>query len=464
MKDYFKENGANSALNVIENLISYEPDLAFIVTLSRGKEKLHSDLNRITRTGHWAKISLLEKEDALGLIVEPAREQLTYLPEAVDAVFALTAGHPYYTQLLCYEIFNELQAEGRHQVEISDVRKAANEALETGRGGFGWLWEGLAPAQKIVASLLAEAAEDSRNHFISEAQLSTAFENNHIHRRGLELVEAPNQLIDLDIIERKGPGIYHYLVELVRCWVHEKHPISREREENLALLSDRAASEFSKGQSAGSPDRAIHHFREAIVVNPNHIAAQLALATILLEQGKISEAVDAYEAAYWLDEAKAKEGLNEAKTRLALDHPKGRGSRWFWKGNIILIIIVIAFTSLSVWQGLFTQNDRAPTSTQVMTTVKDTPLPTKVSNSASTQESTQVPKPEPSPQPTEEPTKEATQTAAFKHSAPLFVSPETKTVTTQNEDVVLEWESASNLADNEQYMLRLRFTREVSQN
>jgi AAA+ ATPase superfamily predicted ATPase len=245
-------NGANSALNVIENLISYEPDLAFIVTLSRGKEKLHSDLNRITRTGHWAKISLLEKEDALGLIVEPAREQLTYLPEAVDAVFALTAGHPYYTQLLCYEIFNELQAEGRHQVEISDVRKAAKEALETGRGGFGWLWEGLAPAQKIVASLLAEAAEDSRNHFISEAQLSTAFENNHIHRRGLELVEAPNQLIDLDIIERKGPGIYHYLVELVRCWVHEKHPISREREENLALLSDRAASEFSKGQSAGS--------------------------------------------------------------------------------------------------------------------------------------------------------------------------------------------------------------------
>jgi cytoskeletal protein RodZ len=200
------------------------------------------------------------------------------------------------------------------------------------------------------------------------------------------------------------------------------------------------------------------------VVNPNHIAAQLALATILLEQGKISEAVDAYEAAYWLDEAKAKEGLNEAKTRLALDHPKGRGSRWFWNGSIILIIIVIAFTSLSVWQGLFTQNDRAPTSTQVMTTVKDTPLPTKVSNSASTQESTQVPKPEPSPQPTEEPTKEATQTAAFKHSAPLFVSPETKTVTTQNEDVVLEWESASNLADNEQYMLRLRFTREVSQN
>jgi len=191
-------------------------NLAFIVSLGRGREKLLSNLNRITRTGHWAKVSLLEEEDTERLIVEPAQERLTYLAEAVEAILTLSAGHPYYTQLLCYEIFNELQIEGGNQVRLPDVHKAAEKALETGTGGFGWLWEGLSPAERVIASLVAEAAEDGPDGIVTEAQLSATFEKNHIHRRGLELTEALKELVALDIIEQKGPDNYRYVVELVR--------------------------------------------------------------------------------------------------------------------------------------------------------------------------------------------------------------------------------------------------------
>ena len=306
-----------SALDAIEQLINNESKLAFIVALGRGKEKLFS-LNRIIRTGHWAKVSLLEEEETRRLIIEPARDQLSYLPEAETAILELTSGHPYYTQLLCYEIFNELQFQNRDQVTAADVKQATEKALVTGTGGFGWLWEGLSPAERLVASLLAEAVSESSNPIVTETQLSAAFEKHRIYRRGLELTEAPNQLINLDVIERQGPTSYRFVVEIIRRWIYKTCPVAQEREQNLFLLNDRAAAEFVKGQSANNPLEAMRHYREALAANPNHTPAQLALAETLLEQNQLDEAIEAYKVAYWLDEVKAKAGLEKVKTLQSL--------------------------------------------------------------------------------------------------------------------------------------------------
>lgn len=509
-------NGTGSALDVIEDLLENEPALAFIVSLGQGREKLLPRLSHITRIGHWAKVSLLEEEDARRLIVEPALNQLAYLPEAVDTILELTAGHPYYTQLVCYEIFNELQFEGGNQVRISDVEKAAEKALETGTGGFGWLWEGLSPSERIVSSLIAEAAQDSPNRSITGAQLSEAFEENHIHRRGLELTEAPNQLIDLDIIERRGPTRYRYLVEIVRRWIYKKHPVSQEREENLPLLSNRAADEFAKGQSASNLITAISHYQEAIAANPNHIVAQLALADALLEQDQVEEAVEAYEAAHWLDPAKAKEGLEKAKAKAKQisveEGPRRLGLMPLWiGGGVLLIAVLIGFfilgglpaqnrSTLTPTQGIVVK-DYTPT-TQPGPTLKPTEKPTqepairptKLPTEEPTQEPTikpaiiptEVPTQEPITEPTTAPTEVPTQspttepttiptqlppstssptvipsgptpTPTLEYAAPILVSPETEVRIPANEEVLLKWNPVGTLAENERYAIRLIF-------
>jgi AAA+ ATPase superfamily predicted ATPase len=511
-----KSNGTGSALDVIEHLLESEPALAFIVSLGRGREKLQSRLSHITRIGHWAKVSLLEEEDARRLIVEPALNQLAYLPEAVDTILELTAGHPYYTQLICYEIFNELQFEGGNQVQVSDVEKAAEKALETGTGGFGWIWEGLAPAERMVSSLIAEAAQDSPNHIITEAQLSAAFEENHIHQRGLELTEALNQLIDLDVIERKGPIRYRYLVEIVRRWIHKKHPVSHEREENLPLLSTRAADEFAKGQSASTLSTAISHYQEAIAANPNHIAAQLALADALFEQDQVEESVEAYEAAHWLDPAKAKEGLEKAKAKArqisAQERPGLSGFTPLWiSGGVLLIAVLIGFF---IWGGLPAQDRSTPILTQeiavkdytptiqlgptpkltenptqepatrptelpteeltqeptakptIIPTEEPTQEPTTGPTMAPTEVPTQTPTTEPTTMPTQVPPSTASPTVTLSgpsptptpgYNAPILVRPEAEARIPADEEVSLEWNPVGTLAENERYAIRLIF-------
>lgn len=348
------------SIQVIDQLLKSETNLAFIVALGRGKE-FQTQLALILKAGHGVKVSLLEEDETRRLITEPAHNQLNYLPEAVEAVIGLTAGHPYYTQLLCYEIFNELQSEGGNQVRVADVQRAAAKALDTGSGGFGWLWEGLAPAERLVLALMAEAAEDSFDRLVAEKKLTETFVKRRIHRQGVELTDALKQLIDLDIIERKGPAQYRYVVELIRRWVREKHPVSQERDNNLTLLSKRATDEFSAGQANSDPNAAIHHYRAALAANPNHIEAQCALAGLLLKEGRINEAVDAYEAAYWLDETKAGPGREKA---IALQGSNGKPSTAF---NLRLVgVAIVLFVGVALGAGIFfltDDNDNLPTPT-----------------------------------------------------------------------------------------------------
>lgn len=397
--------GQKSALSVLENLINTEPKLAFIVSLDRGKEKLSADLSRLTRTGQWLKTPLLEEEEARRLITEPARDQLTYLPEAEKAILALTAGHPYYTQLLCHEIFTRLQAENSNQVAAPAVQKAAEKLLESGADRFGWLWETLPPAERVVASLLAEAAEGSPDHLVTETQLSAASEKNHIHRRGLELSEAPGQLVDLELIERREPASYRYVVELVRRWVYANHPASQEREKNLLLLSQKAAQEFSAAQTAADPNLAALHYQEALAANPNHISAQLALAEILLHRGQINEAVEFYEAASWLDEAKAKAGLDRARIVHRLTHQGTTRANLLRPAWIVGLVVVVSIAAVFlVWIGLFSQNEAAsPANQEIVSLDVSTPLP------ENTLEPTQEPQPQLTSEPISTPTQPPTQ-------------------------------------------------------
>jgi hypothetical protein len=317
----------------------------------------------------------------------------------------LTAGHPFYTQLVCYEIFSELQPKGQDQVEASDVQKVKliEKVIATGAFVFGWLWEDLSPGQRIVASLIAEAVEGNPSRAVTEDQLSAAFEKNRIHRRGLELIEAPNQLVDLDIIERRGPSCYRYQVEVVRRWVREQHPVSHEREKNLPLLSQRAADEFAKGQLASHPSSAIRHYQEAVAVNPNHIAAQLALAEALLGQNQIDAAVEVCEAAFWLDPSKATKGLEKAKAAQPFRPSRPKLTLLWAASSVMLIGILLA---LFVWTGLPSHEEDKPTPTEVITRIDHTPTAHSPLTPWTTEEPTPGRPTEPTATLAEEPTQE----------------------------------------------------------
>lgn len=408
-------SGADGPLTVVADLMqNAPPELAFIVFLAKGEKRLGSELRQILRTRRWAKVSLLEEEEARKLVVEPAQGLLNYLPKAIDEVVALTSGHPNYIQLLCYEIFNELHmAGGEKEVRVSDVRNAAQRALGSGQGGFGWLWQGLLPAERLVLALLADAAETQPDKVVTDDHISQAFEVNRIHRAGVELTGAIEQLIDLDLVERVGPRSYRFLVELIRQWIHKNHPLARERDEQLARLSQRAADELARGQAANTLAEGIRHYRAAVAANPNHLEARLALGEALLKDMQYEEAVEVYRAAHWLDETRANEGLRKAEAVWEKAPQKTKLNPLWLVAGVGALAIAGFFGFL-----ILSPTDNPDNSPSI-------PTPTEVIDT---------------------------------YSAPGLINPGSGTKIPEDEYAVLEWQGVGPLAQNEHYVVCLVFS------
>jgi uncharacterized protein len=72
---------------------------------------------------------------------------------AVDAILAITAGHPYATQELCYFAWQEVGAEER--AEVADVDAALGKVLRSEHAHFSLLWERSSAVQRLVLAELA---------------------------------------------------------------------------------------------------------------------------------------------------------------------------------------------------------------------------------------------------------------------------------------------------------------------
>ena len=72
---------------------------------------------------------------------------------AVDAILAITAGHPYATQELCYFAWQEVGPEER--AEAADVEAALGKVLRSEHAHFSLLWERASSVQRLVLAELA---------------------------------------------------------------------------------------------------------------------------------------------------------------------------------------------------------------------------------------------------------------------------------------------------------------------
>ncbi len=295
----------------IQELIEAESQLAIMIGLGPKLGERSRSLQHYLHLERWIKVSRLDPEAAHAVIVNPAADQMSYAPEAVEHLIALTSGHPYFTQLVCSEVFDSVRDVGKKHVSREDVAAAVAGILESGKADFDWLWDDLSPAERLTLALSAEASDE--NGLITSQRLNQLDADHRVERSGLELESAANRLVELDLIQREEPTGFRFVVELVRWWVARQHPAAAEFSKNAALLSDQATTEYQRGQEALDLDVAIKHYRAALKANPDHLEAHLALGAALLEQGHTREALKVYERARRLDEERAGEGLAQAR-------------------------------------------------------------------------------------------------------------------------------------------------------
>ena len=193
LTSYEPTSSAKHFFPYLQSILKEQKRLFIIPVVGRKPDDLPKLLGLFREAPH-REIGLLDRVSSKRLITEPARNDLVYESDAVEAILELSSCHPYFTQVICYGLFARARSEDNWQVTRDRVASIVDEAIE-----------------------------------ISEARLV--------------------EWDFLDIAEVAEPGQqltqYKVKIELVRRWLVKQHPLKQEisqlesfnSESNVAILT-----------------------------------------------------------------------------------------------------------------------------------------------------------------------------------------------------------------------------------
>ena len=303
----------NPNINIVEQGVGF---FRYLAGLVKQQEKLFiipvvgrylndmPNLLKLFKEAPYQEIGLLSEDSARRLITNPAEGVLTYEQEAIKAILKLSAGHPYFTQVICFTLFSQARNENHWTVTSADVEGIADRVFrdDNAQAGLAWFWDGLPISEQVVFCAVAAAhkiaIEQARP--IPEEPL-TLLENSGIIPTEL-LDRAARQLAEkgfLDDTERKVK------IELVRRWLVQCHPLRQEirqleklEQENVSRLSTVAISLHQQNKQ----QNALELYEQALAINPNHFSTVLSLAKGYLEVENFDRALELYTRAYQFDQ------------------------------------------------------------------------------------------------------------------------------------------------------------------
>jgi hypothetical protein len=160
----------------------------------------------------------LSSEEATRLITWPVDGVLTYDFGVARRLIESTSGHPYYLQLLCFEVFNRCATAG--WVNQRDVDLVVEDLVGREIADFRQVWDESAPQEQAVLAALV-SLRGARG-------VATAQEVRTLLTKAGARVERGHVTTALDslsaraILERLGALSYRFRVALLRDWLGER--------------------------------------------------------------------------------------------------------------------------------------------------------------------------------------------------------------------------------------------------
>lgn len=298
----------------LRGLLASNPErLQFAFVIGRNVDDLDTIALSFFKGTPYQRVSLLGREDTSELVrLSEANDTLRWPAEAVEQVWQLTCGHPFLTQQLCSYVWErayDKDPEEPPMVMPADLDAAVPEALEASRNMLEWLWDGLPPAERVVAAALAATGPGP----IAQGELERLLHESGVRVVIRELQNAPQLLQEWDLIEPTDGG-YRFRVELLRRWIADHRSLLRVQEEldRIEPVAERLYQAALGLYRGGQLDQAVGPLRQAVGLNPNHVGANQLLADILLSQRELDEALQLLERLYEYQPSAARSRLIEA--------------------------------------------------------------------------------------------------------------------------------------------------------
>lgn len=213
----------------LRHLMQHSEWLSFIFVGTQRLEEMSADYwSVLFNTALYRKIDYLSEADATRLICEPVSPAIIYDDLAIDKILRVTAGHPYFLQLVCYTLVKHANQHRSGYITISDVNSALDEMLRLGEVHFAYLWQRSTFAERAILSAAAHLMD--RNEPLLPTNLIDYLQSFSIELDPPEVTTALNRLVQRDILrEENEDGFAHYYLRigLVGLWVRQNKSLSR---------------------------------------------------------------------------------------------------------------------------------------------------------------------------------------------------------------------------------------------
>lgn len=206
----------------LRNLMQHEQSVDFVFAGTHKLEELAAEYWSILfNIATYKRISFLTEEEVSQLITAPvAASGLSYDPLALRRIYSVTAGQPYFVQLVCHELVAYHNETERNYLTTYDVEKVLETIIERGEAHFKYIWSGATPRERWV--LLGAAEHLAHAETITYAELAAWLRQQE--EASLDSAALPDVLAALeqrDILTRTSPGSrrYRFKIDLVRRWI-----------------------------------------------------------------------------------------------------------------------------------------------------------------------------------------------------------------------------------------------------
>jgi GAF domain-containing protein len=141
-----------SVFPFLRHLIQHTENLSVIFCGTHRLEELASDYwSVLFNISLYRHIGFLSRDEAVRLIQEPVAEYGMRCDDlALEKIWRVTAGHPYFLQLIGHSLVNRHNRQQRSYVTVNDVNASVEEILTAGEAHFIYLWMESTREQKMA--------------------------------------------------------------------------------------------------------------------------------------------------------------------------------------------------------------------------------------------------------------------------------------------------------------------------
>ena len=223
----------------IRHLMQHSEGLSFIFVGTRRLEEMTADYwSVLFNIALYEKIGYLDEKAIARLIREPVAPYLIYDDLALDKIRRVTAGHPYFLQLVCYTLVKRANAQQSTYVTISDVNAALDEMMLLGEVHFAYIWQRSSFAEKAMLTAVANLMEGDM--LFHPEDLMEYLETYGIHLNPTEVTTALNSLTQREIlaeVSEEVATLYELKTGLIGLWVAKYKSLSKLHAERETVVS-----------------------------------------------------------------------------------------------------------------------------------------------------------------------------------------------------------------------------------